>query len=389
MIHGRILMARVTRSTAAKAKTGFDTPIKTEQPAVRPTGRKRAAENKSTDQSPASRKRVKSEAVKTESAAAKLEHLDDDHDVLSKIPTAPIPPPASTSPSTSSALASRKLKQYYGGDASKLGPFPNFPHPTPAECKRVHRILAKLHGARKRPTVPLTAGPAGRAGCGDAPSVLDALVRTILSQNTSDSNSARAKRSMDRAYGGRHDNWPEVVAGGVGKLEEAIRCGGLSVVKSRVIMSILETCVERYGVYSLDHLREASDEDAMREMLAFKGVGPKTASCVLLFCLGRESFAVDTHVHRLTGMLGWRPAGTSREEAHLHLDARIPDEDKYGLHVLLITHGKRCAECKAGGKSAGRCELRKALKNEDGDGLKGDDDDGEEKLAKVEEEEES
>ncbi|TLD09559.1 hypothetical protein PspLS_11824 [Pyricularia sp. CBS 133598] len=378
-------MARVTRSTAAKAKAVLDTPIKTEQP-MRQTGRKRAASKTATDPSLGSRKRLKAEAVKTESAAAKLERLDDDHDVLSKIPTAPVPPPASTSPNTSSTLASRKLKQYYGGDTSKLGPFPNFPHPTPAECKRAHRILAKLHGARKRPTVPLTAGPAGRAGCGDAPSVLDALVRTILSQNTSDSNSARAKRSMDRAYGGRHDNWPAVVEGGVGKLEEAIRCGGLSVVKSRVIMSILESCVERYGVYSLDHLREASDEEAMREMLAFKGVGPKTASCVLLFCLGRESFAVDTHVHRLTGMLGWRPAGTSREEAHLHLDARIPDEDKYGLHVLLITHGKRCAECKAGGKSAGKCELRKALREKKDEGLK-EDDDGQEKSAKVKEEE--
>ena len=41
----------------------------------------------------------------------------------------------------------------------------------------------------------------------------------------------------------------------------------------------------------------------------------------------------------------------------------IPDEDKYGLHILLVTHGKRCEECKAGGKNLGKCELRKAFRS--------------------------
>jgi endonuclease III len=40
----------------------------------------------------------------------------------------------------------------------------------------------------------------------------------------------------------------------------------------------------------------------------------------------------------------------------------IPDEHKYPLHVLLISHGKRCDECKAGGKNLGKCELRKAFR---------------------------
>ncbi|CAG9942234.1 unnamed protein product, partial [Clonostachys rosea f. rosea IK726] len=113
---------------------------------------------------------------------------------------------------------------------------------------------------------------------------------------------------------------------------------------SRVIIDVLEQVHAKYGVYSLDHLfAEADDAACMRELLSFKGIGPKTASCVLLFCLRRESFAVDTHVHRIT-------------------DARIPDGDKYPLHVLLIMHGKKCEECKAGGKNLGRCELRKAFR---------------------------
>ncbi len=177
---------------------------------------------------------------------------------------------------------------------------------------------------------------------------------------------------MDKAYG-RSDKWDAIASDGQAKLQEAIKCGGLSVVKSKVIISILKQVYEKYGVYSLDHLHEASSEDAMTEMLSFQGVGPKTASCVLLFCLQRESFAVDTHVWRITGLLGWRPKSASRDETYAHLDVMIPDEDKYGLHILLVGHGKKCEECKAGGKNLGKCELRKAFRQKKIEGEAGDD----------------
>mgnify|MGYP005989885371 CR=1 FL=1 len=233
-------------------------------------------------------------------------------------------------------------------------PFPNFAHPTPQECSAVHKTLAHLHGERQRPSKVVA--PTNLAGCGNSPSVLDALVRTILSQNTSDKNSSRAKQSMDQAYGGS-DKWEDIVKGGQPFLEKTIKSGGLSVVKSKVIINILHTVKEKHGEYSLDHLFQATDEDAMKELVSFPGVGPKTASCVLLFCLQRPSFAVDTHVYRLTGQLGWRPKKANREQAQLHLDSMVPNDLKYPLHVLLIAHGKRCAACKAGSK--GSCELRK------------------------------
>jgi len=290
------------------------------------------------------------------------------------------------SPSKAEVLQARKLKSY--SQYANKSPFPDFARPTAEECKLAHKILASIHGPRERVKQEDLKAPTGRAGCGDSPSVLDALVRTILSQNTSDKNSTRAKLSMDDVYGGS-DEWEKIVAGGEAKLQKAIQCGGLSQVKSRVIISILRQAKEKYGKYSLDHLFDATNDEAMTEMLAFQGVGPKTASCVLLFCLRRESFAVDTHVHRITGLLGWRPPGSSRDEAHAHLDVRVPDEDKYGLHILLVTHGKVCDECKAGGRSTGKCELRKAfrgakLKGEAGEEVKEEE---EKTLVKEEEEE--
>lgn len=273
--------------------------------------------------------------------------------------------PPSPNPSKPTALTSRKLAAY-----TSPSPFPSFPHPSPSACRTAHAILARLHGDRSRPSTVVA--PRDSAGCGTSPSVLDALVRTILSQNTSDRNSSRAKRSMDAVYGSSN-MWSAVHDGGQAKLQRTIQSGGLSVVKSRVIVDILAQVKETYGSYSLDHLfDEKDDAECMRQMLSFRGIGPKTASCVLLFCLQRQSFAVDTHIHRLTGLLGWRPQGASREEAHAHLNARIPDEEKYPLHVLLIAHGKTCAECKASGKSLEKCELRRAfrrygIKQEDSD----------------------
>jgi endonuclease III len=286
----------------------------------------------------------------------------------------PSPSPSPTSPEEESSptksskkkaasktedLQARKLKSY--AQHANKSPFPSFLHPTPSECHLALKILSDIHGPRQRPAAFIA--PSNTAGCGDCPSVLDALVRTILSQNTSGANSTRAKLSMDDVYG-RSDDWEAIVKGGVGKLEDAIRCGGLANVKSKVIFSILEQAHEKYGKYSLDHLHDAPTEDAYKEMLSFQGVGPKTASCVLLFCLRRESFAVDTHVWRIAGLLGWRPKDAGREATQAHLDVRVPDEDKYGLHVLMVTHGKRCDECKAGGKNTGKCELRKAFKRE-------------------------
>ncbi|KAF6806532.1 base excision DNA repair protein [Colletotrichum musicola] len=360
-------MARATRSSARLAAA-----VKPEGSSAAPISQVPVKDASSTSK-PEKRKRTPAKVAKgTPSKKVKTEDADDA--ALSDVPsttTTPLKkediktespdkkPDTSASPSKSSTLQSKKLKAY--AQYAAKSPFPDFPRPTPDECRLAHRILAGLHGARKRPAE--VKASATRAGCGDSPSVLDALVRTILSQNTSDANSTRAKRSMDAVYGGS-DEWEAIVEGGVPKLQEAIRCGGLAGVKSRVIISILTQVKEKYGAYSLDHLFNASDEDAMRELISFQGVGPKTASCVLLFCLKRESFAVDTHVWRITGLLGWRPKGASRDETHAHLDVRIPDEDKYGLHILLVKHGKVCAECKAGGKSTGKCELRRAFRQE-------------------------
>lgn len=147
---------------------------------------------------------------------------------------------------------------------------------------------------------------------------------------------------------------------------------------------------ERHGTYSLQHLAAkrvevdmrdvkesaeasdaaVSDEEAMKELVSYNGVGPKTASCVLLFCLGRASFPVDTHVFRLSKVLGWVPARADRVAAQAHLELRVPEELKYDLHVLMVGHGRRCVGCKSTGstKAKGECVLKKWVRGREGEG---------------------
>lgn len=281
------------------------------------------------------RKRVKKEL--------KAEPVDFDSIPLTSADVKPLPSPKKS-----------KSKQTHHVTTT---PYPEFAHPTLKECNLAHSILTEIHGERSRPEKVVASKTV--AGCGDSPSVLDALVRTILSQNTSSKNSTRAKNNMDLVYGGS-DQWEEIHSGGQPKLQKAIQSGGLSVTKSKVIINILGQVHEKYGKFSLDHLFEASDEEAMNELLSFGGVGPKTASCILLFCLQRPSFAVDTHVYRITGFLGWRPQEATREQAQAHLDAVVPDDLKYPLHVLMIAHGRTCNFCSAK-SSPGSCKLREAF----------------------------
>ena len=167
-------------------------------------------------------------------------------------------------------------------------------------------------------------------------SVLDSLVRTILSQNTTDVTSHKAFASLKA----RFPTWDSVRTGDPAGVADSIRCGGLSDIKTGRIQTILNAIHAERGECSLEHLREEPDDAIKAYLSGFKGVGPKTISCVLMFCLARPEFPVDVHVWKMAISLGWVPAKASREQTYEHLNRRVPDDVKYALHVLLVEHGK-------------------------------------------------
>lgn len=227
--------------------------------------------------------------------------------------------------------------------------------PSPAECRAALAALDTMHPA----------GPAAPDGCdADAAvaSVMDSLVRTILSQNTTDTTSMRAFVTLKE----RFPTWERVRTAAAGDIADAIRAGGLADRKAAVIQTVLNAVHAETGGTSLEHVRSWTSEAVKDYLCAFNGIGPKTSSCVLAFALARPDFPVDTHVHRLaTGVLGWAPKAADREGVYTHLNARVPDDIKIRLHVLMVEHGKRCASC-GGVRAAGNspvkgCTLRAAV----------------------------
>lgn len=183
--------------------------------------------------------------------------------------------------------------------------------------------------------------------------VLDSLVRTMLSQNTTDITSIRAFRSLKAKF----PTWEAVLEAPDAEVEEAIRVGGLAAIKCARIKALLAAIREDRGRCCLEYLREESTP-AIKEFLGqFKGIGPKTMSCVLMFAMGRDEFPVDTHVLHISQALGWVPPSAGREPAYEHLNAKVPEDVKYELHVLMVQHGKVCGSCSKSGRGAKSCPL--------------------------------
>ncbi len=171
------------------------------------------------------------------------------------------------------------------------------------------------------------------------------LVRTVLSQNTSDSNRDVAYERLRQ----RFPTWERVRDAPVDELIDAIRPGGLANTKAPRIQAILR----RLGAHpDLDWLSEAPREPAIEFLTSLPGVGRKTAACVLIFSFGRPEIPVDTHVHRVGQRLGLLPEGVSFDHAHDEIRRVVDPEDAYELHINLIRHGRavcrprpRCEEC--------------------------------------------
>jgi endonuclease III len=181
------------------------------------------------------------------------------------------------------------------------------------------------------------------------------LVLTVLSQSTND-------RNRDVAYFRLRDRfatWAEVRDAPVDEIEEAIRPGGISKVKSARIRSILIAVTESSGHgLSLDWLANETVPAAQEYLTSLPGVGRKTAACVLLFALGMRDVPVDTHVSRVGTRLGlFRPrvGGLRFPEMHDEMLILTPRGAELELHMNLLRHGRRT--CHARRPECGDCAL--------------------------------
>ena len=195
----------------------------------------------------------------------------------------------------------------------------------------------------------------------------ECLVRTILSQNTSDKASQPAHDALMERYGGEAPRASDASSGEQCELRdgdgddlaealaaapqddvaETISSAGLYNRKSARLVDIAELVVDEHGgAEGFDEFVTEGDPAEVREaLLGMKGVGPKTADCVLLFAGGRDGvFPVDTHVHRIARRMGLAPPGADHETVREHLERDVPAEKCGFGHTAMIQFGRERVE---------------------------------------------
>jgi endonuclease-3 len=216
-------------------------------------------------------------------------------------------------------------------------PDPTWKRPAPRRIRAVRDRLRLVYG------IP---------GWGAHGHPIAELILTVLSQSTND-------RNRDVAYlrlRERFETWEDARDAPVHELEEAIRPGGISKVKSARIKSIL-AAIEPEGEISLDGLGDMTVAQAQHYLTALPGVGRKTAACVLLFALGMRDVPVDTHVSRVGTRLGLFRPRAPFEEMHDEMLAITPQGQELEFHINLLRHGRRT--CHARKPECGACALQR------------------------------
>ncbi|HYJ30516.1 MAG TPA: endonuclease III [Allosphingosinicella sp.] len=165
------------------------------------------------------------------------------------------------------------------------------------------------------------------------------LVAVVLSAQATDASVNIATRHLFK----RAATPEQMVALGEERVRDAIKTIGLFNTKARNVIALSAALIERHGGTVPD------DRDAL---VALPGVGRKTANVVMNCAFGAETFAVDTHVFRVSNRTGLAP-GKDVIEVERRLDAATPPPFRRDAHHLLILHGRYV--CKARTPECWRC----------------------------------
>ncbi len=221
---------------------------------------------------------------------------------------------------------------------------PKLPDPAKASDKVMRARVADVAALFEREKGPLK-WPGRR-------DPLAGLVQTLLSHNTTDPNAFAAYDRMMERYG----DWASVHHAPHAELSETIRIAGLNNQKAERIQDLLAFVKETYGDYTADALESMDFDEAFATFGHLKGVKHKTLAVVLTFDLGKDVFAVDTHVHRVCQRIGFVTEKATAVRTFERMNELVPDGRGYQFHVHLIRHGRQI--CKARGPLCNECFVR-------------------------------
>jgi endonuclease-3 len=165
------------------------------------------------------------------------------------------------------------------------------------------------------------------------------LTATILSAQTTDER----VNMVTPALFARYPTPADLAAADPLELEELIRSTGFYRNKARSLLGMAEALVTRF---------DGEVPGAMADLVTIPGVGRKTANVVRSVALGLPGLAVDTHVGRLSRLLGLTTETDPVKVEH-ELNAMLPAAERGVFSLRVILHGRavcvarrpRCPDC--------------------------------------------
>ena len=167
------------------------------------------------------------------------------------------------------------------------------------------------------------------------------LVAVVLSAQATDASVNIACRPLFA----RINTPQQMLELGEDALRDAIKTIGLFNTKAKNVIALSEALIRDHGG-EVPRTRE--------ELQALPGVGRKTANVVLNTAWGEETFAVDTHVYRVSNRTGLA-AGKTVDEVEAKLERIVPQPFRRDAHHWLILHGRYT--CKARKPECWRCPV--------------------------------
>jgi len=153
------------------------------------------------------------------------------------------------------------------------------------------------------------------------------LAATILSAQCTDARVNMVTPQLFACYPTPDD----LAAARPGDVEEIIRSTGFYNNKTRNLIGMAQALVERF---------DGEVPHRMRDLVTIPGVGRKTANVVRSVALGEPGLPVDTHVGRLSRLLGLTTE-TDPVKVELELNPMVPAAERGLFSLRLILHGRR------------------------------------------------
>jgi endonuclease III len=165
------------------------------------------------------------------------------------------------------------------------------------------------------------------------------VVAVALSAQATDKGVNKATKELFKIA----DTPEKMVTLGEERIRDMVKTIGLYKTKAKNVFLLSKMLIDEF-----DQQVPQDREQLMR----LPGVGRKTANVVMNVAFGLPTFAVDTHVFRLSNRTGLAP-GKTVLDVERKLEKRVPDPYRVHAHHWLILHGRyictarkpRCPDC--------------------------------------------